>query len=67
MKVHPSADGSDYPKPGGAVRKWRVRARDGLKALSYGERCAYGKAVERAILALQRSEAAKSAQGGRCH
>ena len=57
MKAHLSASGPDYPSLGAAVAKWRTRARDGLKVLSREERRAYGTAVERAILALQRSEA----------
>jgi hypothetical protein len=54
-----NALGPDYPALGAAVAKWRARARDGLKALSREERRAYGAAVERAILALQRSEAGR--------
>ena len=54
-----SAPGPDYPALGAAVAKWRARARDGLKALSCEERHAYGAAVERAILALQRSEVSR--------
>jgi len=57
MKTHLSANGPDYPSLGAAVAKWRARARGGLTALSHHERRAYGEAVERAILALQRSEA----------
>ncbi len=57
MTSHRSTNGPDHPSLGAAVAKWRARARDGLKALSYEERFAYGEAVERAILALQRSDA----------
>ena len=57
MKADPSANGPDYPLLGASVAKWRARARDGLKALSREERRTYGEAVDRAILALQRSEA----------
>jgi hypothetical protein len=52
-----SALGPDYPSLGTAVAKWRGRARGGLQALTRAERQAYGEAVERAILTLQRSEA----------
>ncbi len=48
--------GPDYPLLGAAVAKWRWRARDGLQSLTRQARRAYGDAVERAILALQRSE-----------
>lgn len=51
------ADGPDYPSLGAAVAKWRWRAREGLQSLPREERQAYGEAVERAILALQRAEA----------
>jgi hypothetical protein len=47
----------DYPSLGATVAKWRFRAREGLQSLTRDERRAYGDAVERAILALQRSEA----------
>ena len=57
MSTNLGAYGPNYPPLGVAVAKWRARAREGLKALSYEERRAYGDAVERAILALQRSEA----------
>jgi hypothetical protein len=51
------AGGPDYPSLGAAVAKWRWRARDGLQSLTREERSAYGEAVGRAILALQRAEA----------
>jgi hypothetical protein len=51
------ASGPDYPSLGATVAKWRWRACDGLQSLTREERRAYGEAVERAILALQRSEA----------
>ncbi len=54
---HATADGPDYPSLGAAVAKWRWRAREGLRSLTREERQAYGEAVERAILALQRAEA----------
>ncbi len=56
-KRHHYADGPEYPTLGTAVAKWRWRAREGLKSLAREERQAYGVAVERAILALQRAEA----------
>jgi hypothetical protein len=46
----------EYPTLGAAVAKWRWRAREGLQSLTLAERHAYGEAVERAILALQRSQ-----------
>jgi hypothetical protein len=46
----------EYPTLGAAVAKWRWRAREGLQSLTLAERHAYGEAVGRAILALQRSE-----------
>jgi hypothetical protein len=51
--------GPDYPRHLGAtVARFRsVTRRRGLAALSKDERRAYGDAVEKAILALQRSEA----------
>jgi len=52
-----SALGPDYPMLGATVAKWRWHARDGLQSLPREDRQAYGEAVERAILALQRSEA----------
>jgi len=52
-----TAEGPDYPTLGAAVAKWRWRAREGLRSLTREERQAYGEAVERAILALQRAEA----------
>ncbi len=55
--VPTDASGPDYPALGAAVAKWRAKARDGLQTLSREERRAYGEAVERAILALQRQEA----------
>lgn len=57
MNAHLSASGPDYPSLGAAVAKWRWCARDGLQSLTREERRAYGEAVERAILTLQRSEA----------
>lgn len=51
------ASGPDYPPLGAVVAKWRWRAREGLRSLTREERQAYGEAVERAILALQRAEA----------
>ncbi len=51
------AAGADYPTLGATVAKWRWRAREGLQSLTHEERQAYGEAVERAILALQRAEA----------
>ena len=51
------ASGPDYPALGATVAKWRSRAREGLQSLAREERQAYGAAVERAILALQRAEA----------
>jgi hypothetical protein len=53
----PDASGPDYPPLGATVAKWRARARESLQSLTREERRAYGEAVERAILALQRSEA----------
>lgn len=53
----PKAIGPDYPALGAAVAKWRWRSREGLQSLTHEERQAYGEAVERAILALQRAEA----------
>ena len=57
MTAHRSTNGPDYPSLGTAVAKWRACARESLKALTYEQVHAYGEAVERAILALQRSEA----------
>ncbi len=54
---HAGASGPDYPMLGATVAKWRWRARKGLQSLAREERQAYGAAVERAILALQRAEA----------
>ena len=51
------AGGPDYPTLGATVAKWRWRACEGLQSLAREERQAYGAAVERAILALQRAEA----------
>ena len=54
---HAGVSGPDYPTLGATVAKWRWRAREGLQSLAREERQAYGAAVERAILALQRAEA----------
>src|SRR3990172_5047999 len=43
-----------------SLAKFRWLARDGLANLSSAERRAYGEAVERAILALQRAELQRS-------
>ena len=42
------------------LAKFRGLARDGLAHMSPGDRHAYGEAVERAILAMQRSELQRS-------
>jgi len=51
------ASGPEYPSLGATFAKWRVKARDALRTLTRAEVHAYGEAVERAIVALQRSEA----------
>jgi hypothetical protein len=45
-----------YNVTSAALTKFRWQARNGLAELSYEERRAYGEAIERAILAKQRSE-----------
>ena len=45
-----------YDVTSGALAKYRWLAREGLAALTQEERRGYGKAVEQAILAKQRSE-----------
>ncbi len=54
---HAGASGPDYPMLGATVARWRWRSREGLQTLTHEERQAYGAAVERAILALQWTEA----------
>jgi len=47
-----------YPRTlGPTVAKFRTLTRDGLRTLTWDDRQAYGAAVEKAILALQRSGA----------
>lgn len=50
------AFGPEYNVEGVSLRKWRTKARKGLKALTRAEVVEYGDAVEKAILAKQRSE-----------
>lgn len=51
-----------------SLAKHRAKAREGLFAMSYEDRHAYGEAVERAILTMQRQEfmRASCASGKRC-
>ena len=60
----------EYPRNLGAtVAKFRAMARKGLRALTYEQRCAYGEAVEKAILAKQQSEfqARIGVRNPKCH
>jgi hypothetical protein len=55
MKIHVQGD-PPYPKLSATVEKWRRKAANGLSTLTREERREYGATVEKAILALQRSE-----------
>ena len=50
-----------------AVKKYRRAAKQGLASLSSAERRAYGEAVEKAILAKQRSELQRELPTRNCH
>ncbi len=52
--------GPTYNVTSPALAKHRTKAREGLFAMSAVERHAYGEAVERAILTMQRSELQRS-------
>lgn len=59
--------GPAYPDLGAGMTKYRRAAREGLSALSKAYRQEYGTAVERAILAKQRSELQRELPTHRCH
>jgi hypothetical protein len=54
--------GPTYNVASPSLAKHRAKARDGLAAMSYEERRAYGEAVERAVLAMQRREAMRACE-----
>lgn len=60
--------GPTYNVTSAVLAKYRAKARDGLSAMSYEDRYAYGEAVERAILTMQRQEFMRAScePGKRC-
>lgn len=60
--------GPTYNVASPALAKHRAKAHEGLSAMSYEERRAYGEAVERTILSMQRQEFMRAScePGKRC-